>query len=258
MSYTTTLNRDKIKVSIIMPAFNAAHTIDAAIKSVIEQTYKNIEYIIIDGGSSDGSVDIIRKYENKIHYWISEPDSGIYHAMNKGIILSKGDWIFFIGADDKLYNSDTIKTIFHKCYDGISLIYGNILYQNREKHFAKMQIYISYYNYLLLLKNSLHHQAVFYRRSLFHNFRYNPTFKVCADYELNLKSFVEKVPAKKINQIVSVCGNNGVSKRLSFQGYKEQIIIKNKYIKNKYKIILNIQTVLRFLIKKYIVSRYKV
>ncbi len=258
MSHTNTLDRDKIKVSIIMPAFNAAQTIDAAIKSVIEQTYNNIEYIIIDGGSSDGSVDVIRKYEKKIYYWISEPDDGIYHAMNKGINLSKGDWIFFIGADDKLYNSDTIKTIFDDCYDGISLIYGNILYQNREMHFEKMQIYISQYNYSLLLKNSLHHQAVFYRRSLFRNFRYNQTFIVCADYELNLKSFVEKVPAQKINQIVSVCGNNGVSKELSFQGYKEQIIIKNKYIKNKYKIILNIQTVLRFLLKKYILSRYTV
>ena len=85
------------KFSIITPSFNSIKTIEKTIKSVINQTYENIEYIIIDGGSTDGTVDIIKKYENKIKYWISEKDRGISDAFNKGLDVSSGDYINFQG-----------------------------------------------------------------------------------------------------------------------------------------------------------------
>ena len=84
-----------LKISIVTVSYNAAETIEQTISSVVNQTYENIEYIIIDGGSTDGTVDIIRKYEDRIAYWVSEPDKGIYDAMNKGIDVATGDYIYF-------------------------------------------------------------------------------------------------------------------------------------------------------------------
>jgi putative colanic acid biosynthesis glycosyltransferase len=241
------LENTQIKVSIIMPVFNGIRTIEKAIISVLKQTYKNFEYIILDGGSSDGSIAIIKKFEKKIDHWVSEPDNGIYDAMNKGITLAKGEWLFFIGSDDQLYNENILETIFKESHEDFYILYGNILYKNFTSGSEKL--FISKYNHMLFLKNSLHHQATFYHRSLFNNFRYNNTLKISSDYELNLKSFIEKIPAKNINQIVSICGSSGISTAGFFQGYREQISIRSDYINPILKLPLNIQTILRFIIK---------
>ena len=87
-------------ISVVTVSYNAVSTIEQTIISVLNQMYSNIEYIIIDGGSTDGTVDIIKRYDDKIAYWRSEPDRGIYDAMNKGILQAKGEWIYFIGASD--------------------------------------------------------------------------------------------------------------------------------------------------------------
>jgi len=89
-------------VSIITPVLNGRTYLDVAINSVINQTYQNVEYIVIDGGSTDGTVDIIRKYEDRISYWISEPDGGLYDALLKGFAVAKGDWIHWVNSDDFL------------------------------------------------------------------------------------------------------------------------------------------------------------
>jgi glycosyltransferase involved in cell wall biosynthesis len=86
-------------ISVVIPVFNGANSLEAAIKSVINQQYKNIELIIIDGKSNDGTVETIRRYEASIDYWVSEGDEGVYDAMNKGVNASHGDWIYFMGAD---------------------------------------------------------------------------------------------------------------------------------------------------------------
>lgn len=103
-------------ISIITISYNSCLTIEDTILSVINQTYPHIEYIVIDGGSKDGTVDIIKRYENKISYWISEPDKGIYYAMNKGIAATTGEWINFINCGDSFYDKNVIARLFKDKY----------------------------------------------------------------------------------------------------------------------------------------------
>lgn len=115
-------------ISIITVSFNAESNIEQTILSVISQTYKKIEYIVIDGGSSDGTIDIIKKYANSITYWISEPDKGIYDAMNKGIKIATGEWINFMNCGDTFADKNVLQSIFNNYdYTGIDVIYGNSL-----------------------------------------------------------------------------------------------------------------------------------
>jgi glycosyltransferase involved in cell wall biosynthesis len=100
------------KISIITVVYNGSGLIEKTIKSILSQTYKKIEYIIIDGASTDGTLDIIKKYEKSIKRWISEPDNGLYYAMNKGIDLATGEYLWFINAGDEIFDKETICQIF--------------------------------------------------------------------------------------------------------------------------------------------------
>src|ERR1700733_2398323 len=100
-----------MKITIITVCYNACHCIEKTIKSVINQTYPNIEYIIIDGASTDGTLEVINKYKNHVQKLISEKDNGIYDAMNKGVRHCSGEIIYFLNADDRLYSPDTVKDV---------------------------------------------------------------------------------------------------------------------------------------------------
>lgn len=114
------------KITIVTVTFNAIGCLEKTINSIIEQNYSNLEYIIIDGGSIDGTIDIIHKYETKISCWISEPDHGIYDAMNKGIHLASGEWINFMNAGDQFASSDILYKIFNnKKISNVDFIYGD-------------------------------------------------------------------------------------------------------------------------------------
>ena len=111
--------------SIITVSYNAKESIEDTINSIVNQTYSNFEYIIVDGGSTDGTLDIIRKYEDKISYWISEPDNGIYDAMNKGLAICKGEWINFMNSGDLFYNDHVLVDIYRYCdFKKFHILYG--------------------------------------------------------------------------------------------------------------------------------------
>ena len=147
-------------ITIVTVSFNAVTTIEKTILSVINQTYSNIEYIIIDGGSTDGTVEIIKKYENKISKWISEPDRGIYDAMNKGIKLAIGKWINFMNAGDCFTNNSVLENIFinDSIPSDCTFIYSDY-YAERKDGTIRIQPANSEKGYLL-------HQSTIYQREL--------------------------------------------------------------------------------------------
>lgn len=194
-------------ISIITVVYNAYSTFEATIKSVLGQQEGLFEYWIIDGGSTDGSIDIIRKYENQLAGWVSEPDKGIFDAMNKGVDRATGDWLFFLGADDTLTEGILTK-IASYLQPNMSVVYGNVMFDTG-------QIMRSHIGLRCLFENRLHHQSAFYHRSLFEDFRYNQKFNICADYELTLRIYLQKQPSMYIPHTIAIFASGGNSVNLT-------------------------------------------
>lgn len=158
------------KISVITPSFNQGNFLEKTIQSVVDQDYDNLEYIIIDGGSTDGSVDIIKKYKSKIAYWVSEKDKGQSHAINKGFAIATGDIIGWINSDDVYYSGAIIQSaeIFNKKPD-VDIIFGNYDFIDENDELIKHRKEIPFgYNIYLWTKNCYHANcAGFYRKKCF-------------------------------------------------------------------------------------------
>lgn len=223
-----TKNQVNPLVSIIIVVYNGANFIGGAIESVVNQDYPNLELIIIDGNSSDETMEIVKNYGTKIDIVLSEPDRGIYDAMNKGLILSRGDWIYFLGSDDELISNTVISSIFcDKCIDlnDADIVFGNV--KSDGGNTIK-----SSFGLKLLLHNTLHHQSAFYKASLFKDFEYDTSLKMLSDYELNLKAYFLRNKALNTRKIVAVCREGGFStNKDNFNLFmKETNFVRNKYV----------------------------
>ena len=171
------------RISVITVVYNAVATLEETILSVINQDFDNFEFIIIDGRSTDGTIEIIKKYQNKITLWISEPDKGIYDAMNKGIKLAKGDFVYFLGGDDLLYSNYVLNKISSSLKDKNKIYYGNVLFKTRNI------IYDGKFSLLKIATRNISHQSIFYPREIFDKYGFDTKYKIFADYELNLKLY---------------------------------------------------------------------
>lgn len=210
-------------ITVVTVVYNGAAFLEETIQSVINQTYPNVEYIVIDGGSTDGTLDIIRKYEQAIDYWVSEKDAGIYDAMNKGVSLANGGWIYFLGADDKIFSKNTFGTVFRSIADNIMIVYGNVSYNDGSE-------FDSVVNYKMFFVNKLHHQATFYNVKIFKSFRYDLSYPVVSDYELNLRSYIKALKNVKIDCMIAQCGDFGISKtNFELNNYLDYFRIRRKY-----------------------------
>lgn len=179
-----------LKISIVTVAYNAEDTIADTIKSVAEQSYPNIEYIIVDGGSSDGTVDVIRKYENHIHDWVSEADQGIYDAMNKGIAMATGDVIGILNADDIYAHSDVLQEAASAFDDGaIDCCYGDLVYVSEDLSQHVRYWKSSVYDASLFSKAWVPpHPTFFVRKEAYKKCGgFDLQYKLAADYELMLR-----------------------------------------------------------------------
>lgn len=168
------------KITIITVSYNAASIIEQTIQSVINQTYPHLEYIIIDGGSQDKTTDIIRKYQDRITYWISEPDKGIYDAMNKGIRIATGEWINFMNAGDTFYASTTLQSLFIPApTPDIDIIYGDTEFiYSFGKYIRQPGSIERLWDGMIFC-----HQSALVRTGLLKNREYNTFYKICADYD---------------------------------------------------------------------------
>lgn len=236
------------RVSVVTVVFNGEKSLERCIKSVISQSYRNFEYILIDGNSTDQTVDIIRKHGKEIFYWISEPDRGVYDAMNKALKVATGEWIYFLGSDDIFVSRDILNKIFlNRDISTFQILYGNVLYDNQY-------LYKSKYSNALLIKNTLHHQGTFYRSSLFKCFSYDPNFSVFADYDLNLLSYLQKKSAFYLGATIAICSSGGVSGKPILKNYVQEIYIRQKYMSRYKSFLFDVCTILRWGIKLIIVS----
>lgn len=184
-----------MKMSVITVVFNNARTIESAIKSVLSQDYSDIEHIIIDGGSTDGTVEIIGKYRDKISHFISEQDNGIYDAMNKGLKLATGDCIAFLNADDFYANANAVSSIMEAFETmNVDAIYGDIVYVDRFDPDKIVRCWKpgEYKKGKFRLGWVPPHPTFFCRRKIYQKYGgYLNSFKIAADFELMLR-FMEK------------------------------------------------------------------
>lgn len=210
-------------ISIITVVFNGAGHLEQAIRSVADQAYQNIEYIVIDGGSTDGTLNIIRKYEDSISYWLSEADTGIYDAMNKGLDKATGEWLYFLGADDMLYSPHTIEKFVAGTAGNVGLVLGSIEYSTGRKFVSGMGI-------KTLLHNTVHHQGAFYHVRNFKNWHYDNQLQLIADYELNLRLFFSHVPFVIIDETVALCSDRGVSRTQLDRAFQETNQIRRRFL----------------------------
>lgn len=179
-----------MKVSIVTVCYNSAATIAEAMHSVLDQTWPDIEYWVIDGGSSDGTQEIIRSFEEpfggRLH-WISEPDKGIYDAMNKGIRLSTGDVVGILNSDDLMTSPDVISRMVEAFADDVDAVYGDVKYVQHEQPERCVRFYSSrWFRPSLLSYGFMPHHASFYaRRGFFDEYGYyDPTYRISGDFEL--------------------------------------------------------------------------
>ena len=171
-----------MKLSVITINYNNSDGLRKTIESVINQTYKDFEYILVDGGSTDGSVDVIKEYADKIDYWVSEPDKGIYNAMNKGIDVAKGEYCIFMNSGDTFCNTETVKTVFEIGADK-DIICGNTMMPNRQV--PPMEI-----TFNTMYSGTICHQCAFIRTNLMRKYKYDESLKIVADRKFFLQALI--------------------------------------------------------------------
>lgn len=194
-----------MKVSVITVTYNASTSLEETMLSVFDQNYSHIEYIIIDGGSIDGTVDIISKYANKLSYWVSEPDKGVYDAMNKALKIATGDFLIFMGADDLFYANDVIQNVVNQISDMYAVYYGSVLFKGiGTKHLGK-------FNKIKWATTNISHQAIFYPRIIYKTHSYDTQYKIYADYAYNLNLLKEKVDFVYVDEIITLYNMTGMS-----------------------------------------------
>jgi len=242
--------RDLPLISIITVVYNGAKTIEQTMQSVINQSYKNKEYIIIDGGSTDGTVELIKKYESHLTFWTTGPDNGIYDAMNKGISHAKGELIGIINADD-WYEANIFNSIVKQYLETGSdhVIYGLLRIFQADEFYAIMGNSIR-----TLQKNPIMHPTCFIPLKIYLNFgTYNSTYKYSADYDLILRYVNQGVKFSFIEKPIANFRLGGISSIAAAE--KEMYRIKaNHHLISKTEYILRIILIqLLSIVKKHFV-----
>ena len=210
-----------MKFSIITVNYNNKEGLRKTIESVINQTFRDFEYIVIDGGSTDGSVDILKEFDQQINCWVSEKDSGIYNAMNKGIAKANGEYLNFMNSGDCFYSLDILERVANYQYD-TDFIVGRDYHFSEEKQQGHASILPPRTTMIHFFMATLDHQSTFIKKYLFNDLLYNENYRLVSDWIFFTEKIVkEQKQVKFIPDIVCRREEGGLSEQQSMQNRKE-------------------------------------
>lgn len=236
-------------LSVILVCKNPGPRLQVALESVWAQRAVQIDLVIVDGGSTDGTRAWLESKRAQIGTLIAEPDAGIYDAMNKGIARARGDWLLFLGADDRLVGDMVLsEAINWTRRTEAGVVTGEAAYDDGRIYKLASRVNP-------LARNFVHHQATLYRRALFEeNGNFDPSFAVMGDYEFNLRIWKNSVRFKPIPLRIAACGIAGVSDGGRWRGYREEITVRHRYFRPWRCWLWDALSVVRFLRKKIVRS----
>ena len=202
-----------IKFSIITINYNDKNGLQKTIESIKNQTYKEFEFIVIDGASTDGSKKLIEQNSASIDYWISEKDAGVFNAMNKGIRVAKGEFLLFMNGGDCFENSNVLRDIQPSLNNDFDIYYGNNYKVSSNS--KRLKTYPEKLNFSFFYSSAINHQSTFIRRNLFEKyFYYNENYKIASDWEFFVVLICkENVPYKYLNKTIALYDFGGISSR---------------------------------------------
>ena len=221
------MNKIYPKVSIVTVVFNAKEYLKETITSVITQSFPNIEYIIIDGLSTDGTVEVIKEFDASIFYWISEKDQGIYDAMNKAIEKASGEWILFLNAGDTFYSNDSIEKFLQDVNPDTELYNGAINFIDQSTHQGRIKI--PYGLDKVWETIPCWHQASFIKTSLMKEYKYSLEYKIAGDHDFYLRCFNNNKKFQFTNNVIANMVADGLHQQQAKLAYIESIKILARY-----------------------------
>jgi glycosyltransferase involved in cell wall biosynthesis len=231
-------------ISIVVACFNAVGAIEKTLTSIISQDYPYKEIVLIDGKSVDGTWSVVQKYRDQISFAISERDEGIPDAYNKGIAGAKGDWIYFLNADDVFADDNILSEIFSTQlnFKDIDVLTGSVLSTDGR-------LFNGRFSWWLLIKNTVHHQAIFYRAKFLKSHPFNSSYRTYGhDHEHNLWIWKRKIRVQYLNRVVAIWARGGVSDIPTWKTYKEEFKVRRNTV-GIFAYLFNAFTLLRFVLK---------
>lgn len=218
-----------MKFSIITINYNNSKGLERTIRSVLSQTFHDYEYIVIDGGSTDGSVEVIKRYADRITYWVSEPDKGIYNAMNKGLKRAKGEYINFMNSGDCFADEAILQKVSHALRNNPDFLYGDhyIYIPNITKEYRTPAPFWT--QKTRFTHKGFCHQSSFVKRDLALRHPFDEQFKIAADYKMFYELYTEGCTYEYFPQAIAIFENIGTSQQHGKQAFREDAIIRGVY-----------------------------
>ena len=215
-----------MKYSIITVNYNNREGLRKTIESVIHQTFRDFEFIVIDGGSTDGSAEVLKEYNAQIDYWVSEPDKGIYNAMNKGIKKATGEYLNFMNSGDCFYDNDILRTVTSYGFD-TDIITGRDYHYSKEKQQGHASVQPTRMSMVTFFNSTLDHQSSFIKRELFKESLYREDFRLVSDWIFFLeKNVIEGKKVQFISDIICFRETPGITA----QQYEKNLQEKDVYL----------------------------
>jgi len=236
-----------MQCSVIIPTFRD-NRIAAALASLSIQKNIQLEVIVVDGANEPEAFQLLPAYSFPVHF-IHEKDNGVYDAMNKGIAVAKGEWIYLLGSDDVLANENALAHLMARGTNA-DVVFGNVENTNLS-HQATTKLHRPSFPKGMIWKHTLHQQGVIYKRSLFQERAFNTDYKILGDYEFHFHLKNKNVKVEYVNETVALCDANGLSKRYVWKLYAEEIRLKKEYLNT-----LEWLLVVPFVISKYLFKSF--